>query len=320
MDSCFDPYDIEFVKKQDIIEEVPDGHSGALLYKITRNKDKFFLKIFNEKFDEQNIIKIKQYLEIYKKLNINSLDIIDYGAIRELNKYYIVYNFIEGINLKVYTQGDKCTQQEVIELGKHIGRELLKLKNHKDYNQKLFEYEDIQILVNSVTNNFDLILEDDIGKSIINRYFKIEEINQFKKKIKEYCPSVNDDKVELIHGDIKMSNFIIDKNKKIYIIDIESMQINYHIMNFKHQMTWALFEGNEKATQFAKGYFDGIYNNTRPSNFNNRVIFITILNFFNASYDIFQKLQYYKLDMYLEKCRHLFDKINKMNLNKEFIL
>ena len=87
-------------------------------------------------------------------------------------------------------------------------------------------------------------------------------------------------------------------------------------MNFFHQMTWTLFKGNDKEAEFVKGYFDGIYENRRPNNFNEQILFIIILNFFNASYNMYKKLDMDKLEMYMEKCRELFDRIYRENDNK----
>lgn len=316
----FNPYILKFVNKDDIVQEIDDGYSGALLYKIIRNKEKFLVKVFKGQFRKETIIKIKKILEIYKKLEIKSLDIIDYGDIQHLDKYYIVYNFIEGENLKKYTNNDKYGLKQVNEIGKYIGNELLKLKMYEDYDKELFKNEDIDIQLDKIIENFYSILEDKIYKDLILEFFSIKELDELKEKLVEFCYILKNEKPKLIHGDIKRSNIMVDNNKEFYIVDIESMQVNYDILNFKHQMTWCLFENNEKEIEFVKGYFDGIYNNTRPTNFNYNVIFIIILNFFNASYHMYKKADINNLRMYMQDCRKLFDRVNKINLDKEFII
>ena len=102
----FNPYILKFVNKDDIVKEIDDGYSGALLYKIIRNKEKFLVKVFKGQFRKETIIKIKKILEIYKKLEIKSLDIIDYGDIQHLDKYYILYigyDLIYALELKKST-------------------------------------------------------------------------------------------------------------------------------------------------------------------------------------------------------------------------
>lgn len=42
----FDIYSIQFINKTDVIEEVKDSYSGALIYKVIRGKKIFFVKVF----------------------------------------------------------------------------------------------------------------------------------------------------------------------------------------------------------------------------------------------------------------------------------
>lgn len=318
MSRYFNPYIVDFVKAGDVIENVEDGHSGAFIYNITRYNEKYFLKVFNEKFSEEKINKIKEYVSIYKRLKIKSLDIIDYGNIENENKWYIVYNFIDGVNLKIYTNSDKCTLEDVKKYGQFIGKELLKLRKYEDYDKDLFKHNDINILVKEIISNFYLILKDDIYKDILNKYFTIDDINKLSNKLNECADLLKNTEPRLIHGDIKRSNFMVDCNGELYVIDIESMQINYDIINFTHQMTWCL--DDEKEEQFVKGYFDSIYNDSRPENFNKYVMFILIVNFFNATYKMYKNSQNEKFIMYVKKCRKIFEKINKKDLTKEFII
>lgn len=318
MSKDFNPYIVDFVKDGDVIENVEDGHSGAFIYKITREKEKYFLKVFNEKFSEEKIKKIKEYVSIYKSLKIKSLDIIDYGNIENQNQWYIVYNFINGVNLKIYTNSDKCTLEDVRKYGKLIGKELLKLRKYEDYDKELFNHNDVNVLVKEVISNFYLMLKDDAYKTILSKHFTIDDINKLRDKLTEYEDLLKNTEPRLIHGDIKRSNFMVSCNGELYIIDIESMQINYDIINFTHQMTWCL--DDEKEEQFVKGYFDSIYNDSRPESFNKYVIFILIVNFFYATYKMYKFSQNEKFIMYVKKCRNIFEKINKKDLTKEFII
>lgn len=120
MQEVFDVYALKFINKTDIIEEIEDGYSGALIYKVIRGENRFFLKVFKGILD---IEKIKNCVSIYKKLNIKSLDIIDFGNIDNIDKYYIVYNFIEGKNLKAYTNTDEYSLKDVRKIGTVIGKE-----------------------------------------------------------------------------------------------------------------------------------------------------------------------------------------------------
>lgn len=319
---CQDIYKyIPFVNKYDKVEKIlKGGHSPASLYKIIREDKEFFLKIFDEEYNEKHILKIRQGLEIYKRLDINSLEIIDYGKIKENNKYYIVYNFIQGENLKTYTNLAEFTLQDIRKLGEKIGKELLKLENYKDFNKEVFKQPNLDIQTKEVIDNFYSMMEDKESKLMITKFFDLKEIEELRNQLNRYALLVKKEKPKLIHGDIKRANIMIDNNKKIHIIDIESIQRNYEIMNFKYQMTYTLFEGNEREKEFVSGYFDGIYDNSRPANFNYKIIYIIILNFFNASYNMYKKCQKDKLFAYLNKSRNLFNKINSIDLTKDILI
>ena len=317
MQEVFDIHTIKFVKETDIIEEIEDGYSGALLYKITRGKDKFFLKVF---IGAVNIEKIKKCVSIYKELNIKSLDIIDFGNIDNLEKYYIVYNIIEGENLKSYTKSERFTLEDVRKMGTIIGKELLKLRNYKDYNNELFISDNIHIIVDNAKNNFNLLLENKAYRDVILKYFSIEEINDLKNKLEQYCNIFKYVEQRLIHGDIKRSNIMVNQNGEFYITDIESMQVNYDVLNFRYQITWSLFEGSEKEAEFVKGYFDGIYSNTRPENFNYSIIFTIILNFFSEAHKRYRCSNISGFETYVQKCKKLFEKVKQIDLEKEYIV
>lgn len=317
MQELFDIYELEFIKNTDIIEEIEDGYSGALIYKITRDENKFFLKIFKGTL---GIEKVKQCISIYRKLNIKSLDIVDFGYVDKFDKYYIVYNFIEGVNLKSYTKTDVFSLADVRKIGETIGKELLKLKTYKDYNNDLFTPDNIDIIIDNAKKNFNLLLENQIYSNIIFKYFSIKEIDDLKNKLIEYGNIFKDIEPGLIHGDIKRSNIMVNENEEFYITDIESMQVSYDVLNFRYQITWSLFEGSEKEAEFVRGYFDGIYSNNRPENFNYSIIFTIILNFFTESYKRYRNLNITGFETYVQKCKKLFDKINRINLDTEFIV
>lgn len=313
-------YSLSFIQPSDIIEKIEDGYSGALLYKITRNKNKFFLKIFNSQFDSFKISRLEEICSIYRALKINSLDIIYYDKISDINRYFVVYNFIDGLNLKRYTQLNKCNSEEVRQFGKYIGNELLKLKNYNNYNNNLLKNNDLfQDIVNTIDTFYSLLETNNIKDTILE-YFSLKELTTLKNTLFEYSNTFKNSSPNLIHGDIKMSNFMIDNHKKIHIVDIEDMQVNYDMINFKYQMTWFLFYGNKMEKEFVKGYFDGLYNFTRPEQFNYHIVFVTILNFFAETISRIKRADINALKDYQKKCKRLFSKLNTINLNNNFII
>ncbi len=317
MQENFDVYIVPFINKTDIIEEVNDGYSGALLYKIIRGKNKFFLKVFNRIL---NITKIEDIIYIYKKLKIKSLNIIDFGNIDKLNRSYIVYNFVEGENLKIYTNTDDYNLDDIRNIGAIIGQKLLKLKTYKDYNNCVFKNTNVDDIINKAIMNLNILLENEPYKNVLLKYFCIDDIYDLRKKLIKFSDLFKNIDQVLIHGDIKRANIMIDESKELCITDIESMQVSYDVLNFRYQITWSLFDKNEKEAAFIKGYFDGIYFNKRPDNFNYMIIFTIILNFFEESYKRFKNSNINGFDIYVKNCKSLFDKINKVNIDIEYII
>jgi len=301
-----DLYKIKFLRDNDKIEDVFGGHSGALIYKIIRDDKNYFIKIFKDKYSENKIRKCKEIIQIYNKIDVKTLEIIDYGIVKELDGYYIVYNFIEGKCLKDFTNTDEYSLEDVRMYGKYIGEKMLKLKNYKEYSDDLFKFSDIKFKVDTVIYNYFEGLKDKKINEIVTKRFSINDLNILKSKLEKYSKLLYNMKPGLINGDIKRSNIMVDSNKEIYIVDIESMKVDFDVMNFRHQMTWSLFNGNEKETYFVKGYFDGLYGNTRPKDFDKFVIFIMIFNFFEASYKMFKKSKFEKLEKYIEDSYNMF--------------
>lgn len=306
--------EIKFIKESDQLEEITDGYSGAIIYKITRGKEKYFLKIFNYSFHSLSLQKIKTGLEIYKILGIKSMEIIDYGKIDE--KDYIVYNYIDGMNLREYSSELSC--KEINEIGRKIGKELLKLKNYMDYDKTLFPIINLRKITEEVVAQFNVLLETIESKEIIEKYFDKKDINTLKEKIMEYLSITEKSEKHLIHGDIKRANIMVTPKKEFYLVDCESIAVAPDIMNFRHQITWALFSKEEKA--FVSGYLDGVYNNTRPLHFNKIALYCIFLNFFQATYSKYKQGGTMKMEDYLTKSKDLFTKLEKIDIECEFII
>lgn len=317
MQENFNLYEIKFIKRNDIIEKVEDGYSGALLYKITRGNNKFFLKIFKEILDKS---KIERIVSIYANLNIKSLTLIETGYIKSCKNYYIIYNFIEGKNLKLYNTEQNTNLKSIRKIGTTIGKQLLKLKNYENYDKKLFKTYNIDEDILNTISNFKILMKNESYRNIVFEHYNISELEEINNKLIYYGNMLKCNEPKLIHGDIKRTNIMVNENEEFYIVDIESMQVSYDILNFKYQMTWDLFDGNEKELEFVKGYFDGIYNNERPKNFSYHIMFIVLLNFLVESYHRYKYADVQSFKNYIEKCRILFHKLKKIDLDRDNII
>ena len=164
-------------------------------------------------------------------------------------------------------------------------------------------------------------MQDNNYRNMMLEYYTELELKDMENKLTKYGNMLKrNNKPKLIHGDIKRSNIMVDKNKEFHFVDIESMKFSYDVINFKYQMTWALFDGNESEFEFVKGCFDGIYNNKRPKNFNYYVIFVVILNFFTESYHQYRYDDVKDFKKYIKKCRAVFNKINDIDLCNDNIV
>ena len=110
-------------------------------------------------------------------------------------------------------------------------------------------------------------------------------------------------KPRLIHGDIKRANVMKDKSHKLWIVDIEDMKYSYDLLNFRYTLSWELSDVN--GTYFTKGFFDGSYNNKRPENFNEQVMFVLILNFMSTCYKYSKDNLLDKIEWYINRYKGL---------------
>lgn len=305
---------IDFFERNDEIELMTGGHSGAILYKVKRNNQLYFLKVMEGKL-QQKIERIKEIARIYEEVEIPSLKVLDYGEVKGTTKFYIVYNFIEGNNAKYFYHDNN----EIKAFGNKIGNEFLKLAKFQDFDKNIIQPCNMSKNNQQVIDYFSQIEKDINASKILKQYFTEKELMQYKEKISEFSKIFESQEMNLIHGDIKRSNFMIN-SKNYTIVDIESMQFSYDIMNFEYQMIWALMNDNKEEKEFLTGYFDAIYGNKRPEEFNKQVIFIMIFNFFKEAYGRYKRKNNEKLKELCEKSKYLFEQIEKVNLNKEIIV
>ncbi len=308
--------DVKFLCKKDRLETIKGGYSGAFLYKISRENKNYFLKIFNYTLTKNSINRIKKGLEVYKKLNIKSLELIDHGPVKNSNQYYIVYNYIDGVDLKKY--GDQISLDEINKIGVYFGKQFLKLKKYQGKENAFFPIVNLDKVTKDAIENFNLLLKEKKSKDKLMQYFSMKDIIMLKEKLIEYLEITKKAKKGIIHGDIKRANVILDNNHNLYVVDCESIQIAPDIMNFRFQITWALFSKPDKI--FISGFLDGLYNNKRPGSFNQMALYCIILNFMQATYNKYTREGIEKMEEYIINIKDLFNKLKKMDLKTESII
>lgn len=286
------------------LEEILGGYSGEKLYKLSTSQKNYCIKTTHD--IKLKIKNLEEICETYKRLNIDSIDILGYGTKDNIDFY--IYRYIEGDNLKsVSNSWNDLTK--IYEVGFEIGKRLRRLKEHPVKSNTTINNQNIDKITIRINELYTEILNNKYLLNIMNDYFDIKQIESLIKSCNKCNELFKSIPKNLIHGDIKRSNIIVDTTGKYILIDIESMKNSYDILSFRHQMTWMLIS-NKTEGQFLKGYFDGLYNNTRPDNFYEQIIYITTLNFIEVITKIYKDEE--RLKKYLNNMKEVFYNINKL--------
>lgn len=293
----------------EIIKTIDGGFSGAELYKVRKNSVMYFMKIYNYVFSDDEIKRLEEICKIYKEHRIKSLSVAEHGKLENEDKYYILYNYIEGIDVETHSE-ENLSLDETYEMGVNLGKQLRILQSYDLPSDTSIENENIEELVNLINDLYKNIKSNEEKIKLIKEYFTIEKMDERVEKLNLYKDMFESLKRTIIHGDIKRSNVMLDNDLDTHIIDIRNMKNSYDILNFRYQITWTLFEDNKKAKEFARGYFDGIYENARPDNFKEQIDFVVILNFIEETDKINEKEE---LEKYFDKIKYLFEIMDNTN-------
>ena len=106
---------IKFFSDNASFKIINDSNSGAILRKVKDNNNTYFLKII--KNNNINIDEVKKIIEIYKKNNVNTIELLDHGHINDY--VYLIYNFIDGLALNMTY--DKYSISDYNKMGFKIG-------------------------------------------------------------------------------------------------------------------------------------------------------------------------------------------------------
>lgn len=288
------------------LEEIIGGHSGSKLYKLKCNDNIYCIKLVENSKQEFNVI--KTICNIYSILGIPSLKLIAEGQNKQ-SENYVLYNYIEGSDLK--TLSKQLSDSKIYEYGIKTGEYLKKLKNFSLEDANIIPTVDINKLTDRVNELYKSLMQNHMVKNLFEEYFTIEKIKMLIKKHNEYKSLFNESDLHLIHGDIKMSNTMIDKEGNFYLIDIESMKFSYDVLNFRYQIVWKLMKGNEKELLFTKGMLDRLYNYTRPESFYEQLIYVFVLNFVEHTNHISNNEE--KLINFFQNIKDVFLALDKFN-------
>ena len=179
--------------------------------------------IDHNKFYKNNLIIISENTNIYKKIDVNKIGIVDFrkilrnsDAMKNLSKEFISSEKILNKKLSIKKKLLKEKEKKVLALKNKIPIE--------DYNNKLKEFKEYVFIVQKTDNKNRLILNklfQSIQKKIKNLLAKVIKEISIKKKInivilKENIFIFNDDSIDITLEVLKVFN------KRIQNISIKS--------------------------------------------------------------------------------------------------
>ena len=260
---------INYFDDKAIFEPINDSNSGAILKKVIDNDKTYFLKIVSK--DSIDINKIKKTLKIYKKNNIDTVELLNYGCIEK--KAYLIYNFIDGYALN--TVYDKYGLTDYYDMGFNIGYKYRLINSTYKFDSIFSKNYSVNDLANDFITSFKKLY---YGKlNYIREIIEEEKMKDIIRRMQELTVSFNNEKKVYIHADMHPKNIMVDNSNKLYIVDIEAFCIDYFVMNIRWSIASAF--KNKKNNQFFNGFINGYYNNKVPKEFCKQMIFVLILNF-----------------------------------------
>jgi|TARA_B100001971_G_scaffold80289_1_gene74046 aminoglycoside phosphotransferase (APT) family kinase protein len=186
---------------------------------IQKGKKKLFIKISEKRVNLQNECYSIKLINKYKKLNIPTADLLLHG-LTDNRKYYAVYKFIEGKNLRDLNRKGKIPT----EAAKILARiHQIKLKK-------------VGLIYNGKSEDWYFYLRKNILSALENskQYLyllkKNKETNnktylRVRKEIQEYFRQhenlIRSAPIRLIHQDFNFHNILVKNNKIQAILDME---------------------------------------------------------------------------------------------------
>lgn len=282
------------------LKELTGGHSGAQIFKMSFAGQDYCLKFPQHSTVTAGLARMQEICEVYHTLGIPALDLLGYGFVGVEKRQFYLFNFLAGQDFKAYSN-THCSLTEIHQAGVEIGQAARKLKTYPLTKLKYIDCESITKLTERGQELYQILRKD-------LRNFGVEQtflpLWQIFRQGPEIFASI---KPKLIHGDIKRSNIIIDPAGKKYLIDIGAMKVSYDVLNFRYQITWLLFPENQQKRAFAQGFFDGLYNFSRPENFREQIIYVTVLNFLEHTHKFSHDRQ--EIAWYFAKMRPVFKQL-----------
>ena len=266
---------IELIKKIKFLENATEitqdlrGHSRALRYICEKNNQKYFIKIYNNNRIE-DLVKIEN---VYQKTGIPTARIIEKGYLEEINKTYVVYEYIDGKTLKELTK--ELEIDEIERIGKRVGDYLARfktIKGNKEETKNTYELEFKKLIDN-------LYFMKNQYEEKQNKKLAPIDLDRLCKNFLEYKEYVYKLESSFIHGDINLSNVIV-KGDESYFIDTDGGKFSFRSLDFRGNC-WYGWDGDNKEKEQAmyRGIYKGLFDGNIPDEFNKELAFTVIYEF-----------------------------------------
>ena len=247
---------LPFVENGDIVEKLSTGHSKGEKWVVEKNNKKYFLK-GTEKSSLQK--------SVYKKIN----------QTQKLLPTIFEEEIVDGKKwtLYEYKQGDifeKLSLKKVDHPGERVGKALQTISKVK---------------VDLPKSDFGEVEKN--LKSEIEFYFsKREDKLPLSKQeilllVDKFSTSFKNEKLVLIHGDIKPENIVFDKNE-LYFVDTDGMRYGYFVFNFEFSLQM-FFDRRKRYKHFLWSVVNSFYDQNVPQSFYDNLSFVCIKKFFNRA-------------------------------------
>ena len=269
-----------------------------LTFKCTTKNNTYFLKVLersNNEFDD-----IIYFYNILDKYHIPSAPIIKAGCFVNNKFYYIISKFI---NSKEIDKVIDNTFYQGFKIGKLVASYFKRIKNETIQIDKV--YDKNSLYKDMISNVKSIYSRDECFKYM--PWNEKDAINYIKK----YIISFNNEKINLIHGDIKFGN-ILYNNDNICFIDNESFKYSYDVMNFIYNIHLGFSsEDNECYKGFINGYLNYMNNGEIPYRVQNQAKLLFIYYILRSVGRIIDKKNdYAKMEMYIDSLKKYIDEDN----------
>lgn len=176
------------------------------------------------------------------------------------NKYFFIQEYIEGYSKEF----DKLTEEEIFSVGKNLAFLHNKLVNvdSKKFESQFLKFKNIDDLKKELKSKKNEINENSSEKFV-------QQVDLFEKNLNDIKSSkiLEQNQLQLIHGDFTPDNIIFGDNKVKSIIDFELVRINSRLQDIGRIVLSTSFANKKIDLLKLKSFIDGYSTVCKINNF-----------------------------------------------------